>query len=311
MDQYLLTKNYKDYPMNTKNLRNNKKVGAAMVVGGGIGGMQAALDLAESGIKVYLVETKPCIGGVMSQLDKTFPTNDCAMCTMAPRLVEIGRHKDIEIITLADIEDIEGQPGNFTVTLKKRPRYIDEEKCTGCALCVNNCPVRNIIYTEPEKEELKLSDGDLKRVRVIINNYKDKKGTLVPILQDISSQYRYLPAEILRYVADELDYPLSQVYRLATFYNAFSLEPRGKYLISVCLGTACHVKGAPSIIEVLGRELGIKPGETTEDMNFTLETVRCIGCCGLSPVMKINEDLYGKVTQKKVPGIINEYRTKT
>ncbi|GAH11203.1 unnamed protein product, partial [marine sediment metagenome] len=84
---------------------------------------------------------------------------------------------------------IEGQPGNFTVTLKKRPRYIDEEKCTSCALCVNNCPVRNIIYTEPEKEELKLSDGDLKRVRVIINNYKDKKGTLVPILQDISSQF--------------------------------------------------------------------------------------------------------------------------
>jgi len=297
--------------MNTKNLKNNKKIGAAMVVGGGIGGMQAALDLAESGIKVYLVETKPCIGGVMSQLDKTFPTNDCAMCTMAPRLVEIGRHKDIEIVTLADIEDIEGQPGNFTVTLKKRPRYIDEEKCTGCALCVNNCPVRNIIYTELEKEELKLSDEDLQRVRVIINNYKNKKGTLVPVLQDISSQYRYLPAEILRYVADELGYSLSQVYRLATFYNAFSLEPRGKYLISICLGTACYVKGGPSIVEALGRELCIKPGETTEDMNFTLETVRCIGCCGLSPVMKINEDLYGKVTQKKVPGIINEYRTKT
>ena len=311
MDQYSLTKNYKDYPMNTKNLKNNKKIGAAMVVGGGIGGMQAALDLAESGIKVYLVETKPCIGGVMSQLDKTFPTNDCAMCTMAPRLVEIGRHKDIEIVTLADIEDIEGQPGNFTVTLKKRPRYIDEEKCTGCALCVNNCPVRNIIYTELEKEELKLSDEDLQRVRVIINNYKNKKGTLVPVLQGISSQYRYLPAEILRYVADELGYTLSQVYRLATFYNAFSLEPRGKYLISICLGTACYVKGGPSIVEALGRELCIKPGETTEDMNFTLETVRCIGCCGLSPVMKINEDLYGKVTQKKVPGIINEYRTKT
>ncbi|GAI35681.1 unnamed protein product, partial [marine sediment metagenome] len=162
--------------MNTKNLKNNKKVGAAMVVGGGIGGMQAALDLAESGIKVYLVETKPCIGGVMSQLDKTFPTNDCAMCTMAPRLVEIGRHKDIEIITLADVEDIKGQPGNFTVTLKKRPRYIDEEKCTGCALCVENCPVRNIIYIEPEKEEIKLSAEDLEKMIKITIEYKDKKA---------------------------------------------------------------------------------------------------------------------------------------
>jgi len=282
-----------------------------MVVGGGIGGMQAALDLAESGIKVYLVETKPCIGGVMSQLDKTFPTNDCAMCTMAPRLVEVGRHKDIEIITLADVEDIKGQPGNFTVTLEKRARYIDEEKCTGCALCVNNCPVRNIIYTEPEKEEIKLSNEDLQKVRKIISNYKEKEGTLVPVLQDINAEFRYLPAEILRYIADELGCPLSQVYRLATFYNAFSLKPRGKYVITVCSGTACHVKGGARLVNVLERKLGIKPGETTEDMSFTLETVRCLGCCGLSPVMKINEDLHGKVTQKKVPGILKEYRAET
>ncbi|MBA7491087.1 hypothetical protein ES702_01632 [subsurface metagenome] len=297
--------------MNTENLKNDKRVGAAMVVGGGIGGMQAALDLAESGIKVYLVETKPCIGGVMSQLDKTFPTNDCAMCTMAPRLVEIGRHKDIEIITLADVEDIKGQPGNFTVTLEKRARYIDEEKCTGCVLCVNNCPVRNIIYAEPEKEEIKLSNEDLQKVRKIISNYKEKEGTLVPVLQDINAEFRYLPAEILRYIADELGCPLSQVYRLATFYNAFSLKPRGKYVITVCSGTACHVKGGARLVNVLERKLGIKPGETTEDMSFTLETVRCLGCCGLSPVMKINEDLHGKVTQKKVPGILKEYRAET
>src|SRR3990170_3642527 len=122
-------------------IKNQNKVGAAMVVGAGIGGMQAALDLAESGIKVYLVETKPCIGGVMSQLDKTFPTNDCAMCTMAPRLVEIGRHKDIEIITLSEVQRIQGQAGNFTVTLKKRPRFVDETKCTGCGTCVASCPV--------------------------------------------------------------------------------------------------------------------------------------------------------------------------
>ena len=103
--------------------------------------MQAALDLAGSGIKVYIAESKPCIGGVMAQLDKTFPTNDCSMCIMAPKLVEIGRHKDIEIITLADIESIDGIAGNFKVKLKKRSRYIIEEKCTGCGECAQACPV--------------------------------------------------------------------------------------------------------------------------------------------------------------------------
>lgn len=116
-------------------------VGAALVVGGGIGGMQAALDLANGGIKVYLAERGPAIGGVMAQLDKTFPTNDCAMCTMAPRLVEIGRHKDIEILTLSEVERVEGQPGNFTVSIKQQPRFIDATKCTGCGACTTDCPV--------------------------------------------------------------------------------------------------------------------------------------------------------------------------
>ncbi|SPF44242.1 heterodisulfide reductase, subunit L [Candidatus Sulfopaludibacter sp. SbA4] len=119
----------------------NSAVGAAMVVGGGIGGMQAALDLADAGIKVYLVETKSAIGGRMAQLDKTFPTNDCAMCTMAPRLVEIGRHRDIEILTLSDVERVEGQAGHFAITVKRRPRFVDETKCTGCGLCTTSCPV--------------------------------------------------------------------------------------------------------------------------------------------------------------------------
>ncbi|MGA9687827.1 MAG: FAD-dependent oxidoreductase, partial [Candidatus Sulfotelmatobacter sp.] len=116
-------------------------VGAALVVGGGIGGMQAALDLANGGIKVYLAEKGAAIGGVMAQLDKTFPTNDCAMCTMAPRLVEIGRHKDIDILTLTEVERVAGQPGNFTVSLKQQPRFIDATKCTGCGACTTECPV--------------------------------------------------------------------------------------------------------------------------------------------------------------------------
>jgi len=268
--------------------------------------MQAALDLAEAGIKVYLVDNKPCIGGVMSQLDKTFPTNDCAMCTMAPRLVEIGRHKDIELITLADVKDFQGQPGNFTVTLSKRPRFVKEDKCTGCGACVENCPVRNQIYAE-EKVEIKLEPEDLEKMKKIIEEYKDVPGTLVPILQEINVAYNYLPENVLRYISEELDTPLSLIYRIATFYNAFSLKPRGKHVITVCLGTTCHVKGAPMIVDALERELGIKTGESTEDMNFTLETVNCLGCCGLAPVMTVGEDLYGRVAPAKLPKIIEQY----
>ena len=116
-------------------------VGAVMVVGGGVAGMQASLDLANAGFYVHMVETKPAIGGVMAQLDKTFPTNDCSMCIISPKLVECGRHLNIEIHTLTDVAEIAGEPGNFRVTLKKQPRYIDQAKCTGCGECTNVCPV--------------------------------------------------------------------------------------------------------------------------------------------------------------------------
>ena len=116
------------------------KTGAVMVVGGGIGGMQAALDLAESGYFVYLVEKKSAIGGTMSQLDKTFPTNDCSMCIMSPKLVECGRHLNIEILTLSDIVSISGEKGNFQVRLIQHPRYIDMDKCIACGTCAEKCP---------------------------------------------------------------------------------------------------------------------------------------------------------------------------
>ncbi|RPI85814.1 MAG: FAD-dependent oxidoreductase [Chloroflexi bacterium] len=124
------------------NHNNGKEtIGSVMVVGAGIGGMQAALDLAESGIKVYLLESSPAIGGTMAQLDKTFPTNDCAMCIMSPKLVEVGRHLNIEILTTSEIEGISGEPGDFRVKIRRKPRYIDIASCTGCGDCATACPI--------------------------------------------------------------------------------------------------------------------------------------------------------------------------
>ncbi len=291
-----------------QNKSQDKKIGATLVVGGGIGGMQAALDLAASGIKVYLLDNKPSIGGVMAQLDKTFPTNDCAMCTMAPRLVEVGRHKDIEVITLADIESIKGSAGNFTLQIKKRPRFVDEEKCTGCGLCVANCPVHNIIYVTPEKDKIDISAENITLMDNIIEDYQKSEEALVPVLQRANEIFNYLPEPILKYTAEKLNMPLSAVYRIATFYKIFSLEPRGKHIISVCLGTACHVKGAGKVTSAIEEKLGIKKGGTTPDMLFTIEAVRCIGCCGLAPVLKVNEDIHGLMSKTKVPELLGMYK---
>lgn len=131
--------------------KTGDKIGSVLVVGGGIAGIQSALDLAESGYYVYLLEPSPAIGGRMAQLDKTFPTNDCAMCIISPKLVECGRHLNIEIITHSDLLKVDGEPGNFKVKIRKRARSVDESLCTGCGSCWNNCPVRNKIYIQKEE----------------------------------------------------------------------------------------------------------------------------------------------------------------
>ena len=122
--------------------QGNKPVGAVMVVGGGIAGMQAALDLANAGYFVHMVEAKTGIGGVMSQLDKTFPTNDCSMCIESPKFIECSRHPNIEILTYTEVDSIKGEAGDFRITLIKKPRYIIEDRCTGCTSCAEVCPVK-------------------------------------------------------------------------------------------------------------------------------------------------------------------------
>lgn len=118
------------------------KVGAVAVVGGGVGGIQAALDLADSGFKVYLIESDVSIGGVMAQLDKTFPTNDCSICILSPKLVEAARHPNIELLSFSEVKGLSGEAGNFKLKVVRKARYVDETKCTGCGLCMEKCPVK-------------------------------------------------------------------------------------------------------------------------------------------------------------------------
>lgn len=290
-------------------MSEKKTIGSVLIIGGGIGGMQSALDLAESGFKVYLLDSAPAIGGTMAALDKTFPTNDCAMCIMAPKLVECARHLNIEIITWADVESVQGGPGNFKVTLKHRPRYVDLDKCTGCGLCAASCPVRNVPHFEQESiPEPELEKEELDKITEILNSHKRDENALVAILQDINEEFRYLPENILNYVSIKLGIPLSQIYNMATFYKAFSLKPRGKHIITVCLGTACHVRGAPRILEELKRILKIKEGETTEDKLFTLETVNCLGACALGPIVVVDNKYHGQMTIRKTSKLIERIK---
>jgi NADH-quinone oxidoreductase subunit E len=142
----------------------------------------------------------------------------------------------------------------------------------------------------------------------VLEKYQAEPNAIIAVLQDIQELFGYLPRESLETCSKELNIPLSRVLSLATFFKAFSLIPKGKHPINVCMGTACHVRGAQLVLEKLERDLNLKSGETTEDLEFSLDEVRCVGCCGLAPVVMVGEDVHGKISQSKVPGIIRKYK---
>ena len=142
----------------------------------------------------------------------------------------------------------------------------------------------------------------------VIDRLKDQRGALMPILQEAQDIYGYLPEEVQQIIAKGLKIPFEEVYGVATFYSQFALNPKGKYKVSVCLGTACYVKGSGEVYARLAKELGIEGGECTADMNFSLEACRCVGACGLAPVIMINDDVYGRLTPDEVPKILAKYR---
>ncbi|OIN97835.1 NAD(P)H-dependent oxidoreductase subunit E [Candidatus Desantisbacteria bacterium CG_4_10_14_0_8_um_filter_48_22] len=144
-----------------------------------------------------------------------------------------------------------------------------------------------------------------KKAREILEHYKYEQNQLIHILQDIQTEYRYLPRETLSFVSRELKIPLSRVYSVGNFYNAFSLKPKGRHLISVCLGTACHVRGGKRISEEIERVLNVKSGGTTPDQEYTLETVNCVGACALGPVIVVDGKYHGQMTSAKAKKLLS------
>ena len=146
------------------------------------------------------------------------------------------------------------------------------------------------------------------KLRAVIESHRGERGCLMPVLHEAQEIYGYLPSEVQTIIAEELNIPLAEVYGVATFYSRFSLNPKGKHRVSVCLGTACYVKGADKVLAEVEKELHISCGECTPDRMFSLDSCRCVGACGLAPVMMVDDEVYGKLTAKDVADILAKYR---
>lgn len=194
--------------------------------------------------------------------------------------------------------NIEGNAGRFRVTIKKRARFIDANKCTGCGTCINHCPVQFKPSDIPQYPSKPISEELKKTLDAIIYQNKFRKENLIGILQDINGTFNYIPPESLPYLSEILKIPLTRIYHVATFYTSFTLKPRGKYIIKVCMGTACMVRGSQRLVDLFQDILKIRVGETTQDKKYTLETVNCLGACAMGPVVTVN-DKYFSVTPSR------------
>jgi NADH-quinone oxidoreductase E subunit len=148
------------------------------------------------------------------------------------------------------------------------------------------------------------------QLKAVIEEHKNEKGPLMPVMHKAQEIFGYPPIEVQNFIAEELNIPLTDVYGVATFYSQFTLEPKGQYNIGVCMGTACYVRGSQQILDKLKDELHVEVGRTTEDGKFTLNATRCLGACGLAPVLMINDDVYGRLVPEDIPDIIKKYKDK-
>ncbi|MDL2259841.1 NADH-quinone oxidoreductase subunit NuoE [Deltaproteobacteria bacterium OttesenSCG-928-K17] len=157
--------------------------------------------------------------------------------------------------------------------------------------------------------QAQLKDLDMSKLEPVFERFKDiANGALIPVLQAAQEVYGYLPVPVLEAIAEHLNVPISQVYGVVSFYAQFHLDPRGKHIVRTCQGTACHVRGAGKILDALKENLGVAPGKATDDLQFTLETVACIGACGLAPVIMVDQDTHGRLTPDAISGILDKYR---
>ncbi|MCA0384642.1 MAG: NAD(P)H-dependent oxidoreductase subunit E [Firmicutes bacterium] len=153
-----------------------------------------------------------------------------------------------------------------------------------------------------------LTEENFEKLHKVIDEHKDMQGPLMPILHEAQHIFGAIPIEVQKVISDKLNVPLAEIYGVVTFYSQFTLEPKGDYLISVCLGTACYVRGAQQLIDKIAEMTGVSVGKTSSDGKFSLEATRCIGACGLAPVLTVNEDVYGRLTLEDIPGIIKKYQ---